>query len=324
VARLVLAFAAAAVATAALIPAVLSALRHRQILDSPNDRSSHSVPTPRGAGFAQVVGVTTALAVTWCIPFAGPVAAVGFSVIGMADDLRPRRASLRLALQLAVAILAVALLIGGGDRGPTLTATLGVISVVWLLYVVNATNFMDGINGISIAHGVLFGAAYAAILWHSGRADWSVLAVAVAGASLAVSPWNWGRSARIFLGDSGSYLLGGSVGILALAAWFDGTSVLIVIGPVAIYVADTLATLASRALRRESLTTAHRDHVYQQLVRGGWSHPRTAGTVVAFSTVCAVIAVLQQQGLFAAWAAGTLLCVVVACYLVLPRTVSVA
>ena len=323
-ARLAATLAVSALLTLALVPVVLVVLHRRSIVDSPNERSSHLVPTPRGAGFAQAVGLAVALAVTWVAPVAAPVAALGFSAIGMADDLRPRRAALRLVLQGGVAVVVVVLLYNGGDRGLVSAALLAVVSVVWLLYIVNATNFMDGVNGISIAHGVVFGLAYAAILWNAGAADWSLLAVALVGVSLAVFPWNWGRSARVFLGDSGSYLLGGSVGALALAACLTGAGVIVALAPVAVYLADTLSTLIWRAGRREPLMTAHRDHVYQRLVRRGWTHPQTALTVVGFSAGCAVVALLLQRGSVSAWVALILLAGVVAVYLALPRMVRAA
>jgi len=133
-------------------------------------------------------------------------------------------------------------------------------------------------------------------LWRADITEWVSLAAALIGVSLAVLPWNWGKTARIFLGDSGSYLLGISISILMIVTWLLGPGLLIALAPVSIYLVDTGSTLIQRVIRRESLTVAHRDHVYQRLVRSGWSHPKTAVFVACFSTFVGLIALALEQG----------------------------
>ena len=276
-------------------PIAASILRKRGYLDDPNERSSHVIPTPRGAGIAQIVGVTGALAVAGGIPVSGMFAIAGYSILGAADDFKPRPPSVRLVLQVLIGLAAVLLAFNSQNAPSWNPFLLGVVGVLMLLGMVNASNFMDGINGISLAHGIIFGFAYSVILWQASVADWVPLGAILAGISIAVLPWNWGKSAKIFLGDSGSYLMGASVALLILATGLLGPGFLVALAPVTIYLADTCSTVLRRAWRNESLTIAHRDHVYQQLIREGWSHPHSAIYVASCSVIACLIALALQQ-----------------------------
>lgn len=305
--------------TTVAVPITLKILRSRGYLDRPNERSSHAVATPRGAGLAQIVGSAGALASSGWLPLSGLVALVGFSALGAADDVKPRPPILRLILQSTIAIAAVALALSSWKSNELPLLLIGAIAVLVFVGMVNITNFMDGINGISVLHGVIFGSAYGSILWRAGLPAWVTLGATLAGVSLAVLPWNWGRTARIFLGDSGSYLLGASVSLLFLSTWLLGPGLLIAVAPITIYLADTGSTLIHRISRHESITIAHRDHIYQRLIRSGWSHPRTALFVAAFSTVTSAIALALQQGTLSPQVGLLLLFAVVGTYLVSPR-----
>lgn len=305
------------------IPIILKILRRLGSIDQPNERSSHVVPTPRGAGFAQAVGGGAALASSGGLPLSGLVALAGFGAVGAVDDLRAQPPLLRLALQCGVAIAAVALAMSSWNTAEWPVLVVAPIAVVTFVGLVNATNFMDGINGLSVAHGVIFGIVYGVILWRAGLPQWTVLAATMAGVSLAVLPWNWGPLAKIFLGDSGSYLLGASVALLLLTTWFLGPGPLVAVAPVTIYVVDTFSTLIRRFWRHESLTSAHREHVYQRLVRSGWSHPRTALFVAAFSLLAGTNALAVQYGVFSSLMGVLLLVALSVAYLAYPSFVNV-
>ena len=145
-------------------------------------------------------------------------------------------------------------------------------------------------NGISGLHAVLFGGVYWLLL--GGDLVWAALAASLAGAALAFLPWNWGRHARVFLGDSGSYLIGSLVGLLALATLVRSGSVLMALAPVSIYLVDVVVTVFLRVKRGRPLMTAHRDHVYQRLVDAGLAHSTVSVMVAGFSSVACVIALL--------------------------------
>jgi Fuc2NAc and GlcNAc transferase len=257
----------------------------RGIVDVPNARSSHVTPTPRGGGIAIVLVSTAAfLALGWRGLLGGQlllalvVGGVAVAAVGFADDHRPLRSSIRLAVHLGAAIWAVACL-GGlpplrvGAHVLQLGWAGQVIAVLAIVWTLNLFNFMDGIDGIAGSEAVFVTLA-AAWLTAAGpeaaglRAVDLVLAAATAGFLL----WNW-PPAKIFLGDVGSGYLGYMIAVLALAAGHDN--------PVAIWVwlilggaffADATATLARRVLRRERVYEAHRSHAYQWLARRWGSH----------------------------------------------------
>lgn len=309
-----------AVVTAALVPLTIRFLRARRVLDVPNQRSSHVIPTPRGAGLAQIPGFAVVLLLAGSAPVAAWLVPLGFSLLGALDDLRSLGAPRRLALQIVVGVLGSLVVVGelDGLARHLPEFLIGAVILATLIYAVNATNFMDGINGISVAHGVVFSLAYGMILWSAGAEQWLVAPAALLAVSIAVMPWNWGKQARVFLGDSGSYLLGASTGLLMAATWGLGVSLVVAVAPFAIYTIDTAATLISRALRRQPLMTAHREHVYQRLVQQGWSHPRTAVTVALFSSMTAGAGLLVQARVIPTLAGVAAIALLCLSYLLLP------
>jgi UDP-N-acetylmuramyl pentapeptide phosphotransferase/UDP-N-acetylglucosamine-1-phosphate transferase len=186
----------------------------------------------------------------------------------------------------------------------------------------NAVNFMDGINGITALHALVWGVLFSVVLRSGSSIELVALALALAGAATAFLPWNL-VAARAFLGDSGSYLVGGVVGLLSLNALIVAGPV-VALCPLAIYAADTGSTLLRRLMRRAPLAQAHHEHTYQRLVDLGWSHLQTAALVVAATAVCSALALLARGGpppLQAACAALTVgLCVG---YLAIPSVVQI-
>jgi UDP-N-acetylmuramyl pentapeptide phosphotransferase/UDP-N-acetylglucosamine-1-phosphate transferase len=129
---------------------------------------------------------------------------------------------------------------------------------------VNAVNFMDGINGITSLTMVVWGVTALAVGYADNSAALVALGGATAGAAIGFLPYN-APSARMFLGDVGSYLFGGLVGCGIQLGWADGASVAVLAAPLSLYAADTGSALLRRAMRGERLTDAHREHVYQRL-----------------------------------------------------------
>ena len=257
------------------------ALRQRAILDHPNERSSHSVPTPRGAGLA-VVGALLAGWLALALIYAGGGlwlilgAGAALAAFSWLDDLRTLSVGPRLAVQ------AGAIAAGLFSLSPDALVFQGTLPLVldrllagllWLWFV-NLYNFMDGIDGITgvetatIAGGmVVLGAAIGTTPILAGFA---LIALAAGAAFL---PWNW-HPARIFLGDVGSVPLGFLVGWLLLALAASGQWPAALILP-AYYLGDATLTLARRAARGDAVWRAHREHAYQRSVQGGRSHDAT-------------------------------------------------
>lgn len=266
--------------TLAACPVVLRAIRHR-IVDHPGDRSSHDRATPRGGGLAVALGAVTALLVAsemgrWSVSVS--VIAGAFALLGFIDDVRPLPAFVRLGAQFLIASAAVPLLLFDLS-GPTAWQFLFTCGVVlWLVSYVNAFNFMDGINGIAAAQVMVAGMAW----WAIGRSE-NIDALATGGliiacCAAAFGPFNYPR-ARMFLGDVGSYFLGAWLAVLVVVGLRSELPIEAVLGPVTIALADTMFTIVRRLRAGATWYEPHREHVYQRLVRAGWSHTVTTAFV---------------------------------------------
>ena len=256
----------------ALQPILIHWLRQRELMDVPNQRSSHTEPTPRGGGLALMIAFGAGLLVAqvgaegWLL-FAGCLV---LSAIGLTDDFVGVDAKVRL----------LSLLLVGAVAGPLLAPQLPLVFAVlamalWTAAYVNAFNFMDGINGISALSAGVAGAAYIGMGRSFDSASLVVLGAAILGAALSFLPFNLFK-ARVFLGDVGSYGLGFAIAGCAWIAWTAGTPLLLALSPTLVYLADTGATLLRRTRAHAPLLEAHREHTYQRLASAGRSHTQVA------------------------------------------------
>lgn len=276
------------------------------VLDIPNARSSHQEPTIRGMGLTTAVALPVALLVAIMLPqgnvSAGQaqstllvilIVAVCAAFIGWIEDLRGIKIVLRAILQLGVGLLATAA-VAIIDPSPQQLWWIPLGSIAVAAYI-NVANFMDGINGISGSHGFLVGGFYA----YAGVVTdhlWLVYAgVAIAGAFLAFLPWNLSRN-KVFMGDVGSYLLGASIAVTAMAAFLAGVPVEYIFSPVLIYLVDTFVTLLRRLIARERWYASHRQHVYQRLNIVGLSHVQASGIVCLATVLVSVLGIWAVQG----------------------------
>ncbi|MGE0723740.1 MAG: glycosyltransferase family 4 protein [Alphaproteobacteria bacterium] len=282
-------------------------LSRRAILDRPNDRSSHTVPTPRGGGIGLVAVLLPAWAAVALVD-GGPawrwVALAGaalLAAVSWRDDRASLPARLRLAAQFAAVIPAALLLPGPVLQGwapPWLDLAVAVLAWVWFT---NLYNFMDGIDGITGVETVAIGLGIALVAALPGD---GALGLALASAGLAFLAWNW-HPARVFLGDVGSvpigYLLGGL--LLALAA--EGRWAPALILPL-YYLADATLTLGRRLLRGVPVWQAHREHLYQRAVQRGLRHDAVALRIAIADVALIACAVWSLAMPFAALAVAAL------------------
>ena len=274
----------------------LGYLKQRAILDHPNARSSHTIPTPRGGGLA----VSTVLIAAWAVlALTGfgnlpqilslCAAAFGLAVLSWWDDLRPLPASLRLVGQ-AVAV-GIALIYNsyeasyfGGFLPPWLDTVAAGILWIWFL---NLFNFMDGIDGMAGIEVVTVSAigALLAITSMPEPGDW-VAPLVMAAATLGFLIWNW-PPAQIFMGDAGSGFLGLALGTLLLqAAWTDGRLFWSWLILLAVFETDATVTLLRRLVRRvPHFWRAHRQHAYQRATTL-WGGHRPVTIAVGVINVC--------------------------------------
>ncbi|MCL5668816.1 MAG: glycosyltransferase family 4 protein [Gammaproteobacteria bacterium] len=277
---------------------------HYVLLDVPNERSAHSVPTPRGGGIAIAAAffLSLALLLWWgVLPRAAGMALLGggllVAVIGAWDDRRHVAPQWRL---LAHALAALWALFWLGKDLSLLTAALTLAAIVWLI---NLYNFMDGIDGLAGAQALCAGLAGGALLWLSGEPGLAMASLALAMSSAGFLVWNW-PPAKIFMGDAGSGLLGYSFAVLALASIQSGALSapiwLILLAP---FVLDATLTLLRRVLRGERWYQAHATHLYQRMTQAGYSHKQvtTAVILLNITLLWGLAAWLWRHAEFAAW-----------------------
>lgn len=288
-----LACAVAGVLVSAFLPFLaVPVLRKIQVIDVETERSSHRGVALRGLGVAPWGGVAVAFACTllsspsesWHPVFAmGAALAIG--LVGFTEDLVGLSIRVRAGLQLLVGVLlsaAVGLLENGG-----ILAVL-VFGAFFVAYV-NVTNFMDGINGISGIHGVVVGISFAAVGLFEDVGWLVMLGVLIAGAFGAFIVWNVGSELR-FLGDVGSYLLGGIVAATVIAAYSVGVPLWALVSPLLLYISDSAYTLLRRLASRKRWYEAHREHVYQRLAASpGLGHITVAALYGVMAAVLAIV-----------------------------------
>lgn len=283
-----------------------------RLLDHPNERSLHHVPTARTGGVA-VIG-SAALGFVLIVLFGEDLGlhAIHLWILGATavlagvsfyDDRWGLPPLLRLCLQM---IAAIALVVGEGLVLDSIRLPFGghlslgpagpPASVLFLVWMANLYNFMDGMDGFAGGMTMLGFAFLAYFGWHSGHQFIFVtallLSVGAAGFLLHNFP-----PARIFMGDVGSVPIGFLSGALALLGCregrFDMWVPLILFSP---FVVDATMTLMRRVARQEKVWEAHRTHYYQRLVLAGWGHRRTVLAEYGLMMVCGALAVMYDRG----------------------------
>jgi Fuc2NAc and GlcNAc transferase len=276
---------------------VLGFLRARSVLDVPNERSSHSTPTPRGGGLAFVAvilaGILIGVAAGWVrgavaialVPSAGAI-----GLVGWIDDRRGLPAQFRLLVHLVAAVWVVycfgpAASLELGPLSLSLGPAAGIVSVLGLVWLSNLFNFMDGIDGIAGGEAASVAVVAALLCLRAGDAEPAWLFLLVAAAVAGFLPWNW-APARVFMGDTGSVVLGFLLGALALLAnQRDDIPALGSALLLGVFLLDATLTLVRRIVRRERWTAAHRSHAYQRAAQAGESHARVSGAVIAINVL---------------------------------------
>jgi len=299
--------AAAAVVSAAAVRGLARWADRRGLRDLPNHRSSHVRPIPRIGGVVIVVATTLA-AVLAGIMFPAASTAIaaallpGLAVAGvsLADDLRGVSIGLRFGVHAAAAAAVTAWL------GPLPAVELGSfgslelgrlawpLTLLWIVGLTNAFNFMDGIDGIAGVTAVIAASALAVAGLVCGAPAVAVVAAALAAAATGFLGSNW-QPAAIFMGDVGSTFIGFLLAVLPLAAGRPLAAALIAVVAAAAwpFIFDTAFTLVRRLARRENVLEAHRTHLYQRLVAAGLSHATVASLYGGLSLAGGILAVIS-------------------------------
>lgn len=256
----------------------------KSLMDIPNKRSSHSVPTPRGGGVAIVASFLSALLILRGLDLMSVATLYGLvgggllvALIGFADDHGHIAARWRLLGHFAASIWALYWL-GGSPRVTLFGATLdpgwigNILFVLYLVWMLNLYNFMDGIDGLASAEAISVCLGMFIVYWFGANLElaWGPLALVAAVAGFLC--WNY-PPAKIFMGDAGSGFLGVVLAGMSIDAASKSPELLwcwlIMLG---VFIVDATWTLMRRLLRGEKVYEAHRSHGYQYASRKHRSH----------------------------------------------------
>jgi len=248
------------------------------VIDIPNNRSSHSIPTPRGGGIAVIISLLCGMLYFYFNNqldsklFWSLILGIPLSIIGFIDDIYNLKPGIRFSIQFITAISG--LLVLGGIKNlafgfftinSLLLIPLSIIAIIWCI---NLFNFLDGIDGY-IGMEIIFIGLAVFLLTNN------IIGLLIVAAILGFLILNW-QPAKIFMGDVGSTYLGYTVAIIAI--YFNNNDSIPIINFLiltSVFWLDATITLLRRIRNKENLSQAHRKHAYQRIVQAGWSHQKT-------------------------------------------------
>ncbi|MGH2888171.1 MAG: glycosyltransferase family 4 protein, partial [Solirubrobacteraceae bacterium] len=314
----VLSFVVAVAVSAALTPLAARLARRVGAVDLPRDRGLAVRETPLLGGLAILAGVLVAAAVWMPAEITlshvahgrpgsgGTVQMWGviggaclIALIGAIDDIRPLRPAAKLLGQIAAAVMAVefgavvtdvTLPFVGALQFPN---TGGVLTVIWLVGMMNVVNFSDGIDGLAAGMCTIDGVAFAIIAVDLGVHGAVVLAALTAGAALGFLFHNF-YPASVFMGDAGANLLGYLLGVVAVVGSLKTNALVALVGPLmilAIPFLDTGFVVAKRLKYKRKPWSADANHFHHRMARIGFSQRKTVAYLYSWSLLMAGLAV---------------------------------
>jgi len=301
---LILSFLTAFALTYFTLPSIISIARAKRLCDEPNDRSSHQESTPSLGGVGIFAG--SVFSVMLWTPFQNFVnlqyilcALIIIFFIGAKDDISPVSASTKILGQFLAAAIVVFksdILLHGfygvfGIQDPGWMVSV-LLTIFTILVIINAFNLIDGINGLAGTIGLLITIVLGAWYVLVDHFEYALIAFAIAGAVLAFLKYNY-SPAKIFMGDTGSLLLGLVLSVLIIkfidlnsqleaghAYKFEAIPV-VAIGILIIPLFDTLRVFTTRALRGQSPFRPDRRHIHHLLVDYGFTHMKATTSLAA-------------------------------------------
>ena len=300
------------VITAVLVDLMVILAARFRLVDLPNRRSAHSLPTARGGGVAIVLlSFIASLVVIVRWPSLGSRVLLGLVLpsvviagVGLIDDIRPLRPLLRLVFQLVVAA-GMTLVLGPltevslpGREAMSFDVLGWPLTILWIVGMINAFNFMDGSDGMAALAAVVVGVSTAVLGFETRSLAVMLLAAFAAAAAGGFLVFNW-PPARVFMGDVGSGYLGTMVAGLPLL--FAPAERVTLFVPAILclwpYVFDPFLSVLRRVWNRQNPLKPHREFLFHRLIRSGVSHGKTAVLYAGLSAAGGAIglAMLDQQ-----------------------------
>jgi UDP-GlcNAc:undecaprenyl-phosphate/decaprenyl-phosphate GlcNAc-1-phosphate transferase len=289
---------------AVLTPLAARLARSIGALDKPRDRGLAIKETPTLGGLAILAGVLVAGAI-W-LPSSGTtesilLGAVAITAVGAVDDVFDLPPWLKLLGQIGAAVIAVT---GGVSLKEVTLPFFGhlafpnegrVLTVIWLVGLMNVVNFSDGVDGLAAGLCAIDGVAFAVIIFDlpNVQHSYATLAALTAGASLGFLGHNF-PPARVFMGDSGANLLGYLLGIVTIGGTLKSTAVVALVVPLVILAVpflDSGFVIAKRLKDRRKPWLADANHFHHRMARIGFSQRRTLAYLYGWTLLLAGLAV---------------------------------
>lgn len=271
----------------------------KSIIDIPNHRSSHTIPTPRGGGLA-IALVWFVFLIVWFVLgrleqnlFLALLSGIIIAIVSFLDDLKGLSPKIRFISQAISSILGLYFLKGLqiidlGFFSTEISLWSNIIIVIAMIWMINLFNFLDGIDGYLGMEGVY-------IFFMLFLITGNFIVLAFASIILGFLFWNWPR-AKIFCGDVGSTLIGYTIVIFMI--YFQNRNQLSILIPIAIsslFWVDASITLYRRWRNKEKLSEAHKKHAYQRLVSSGMSHKQVLYIGIGINVLIGIVAFLTYK-----------------------------
>ena len=294
------------------MPLVIKMMNRLHILDHPNHRTSHELPVPTCGGIGVFMGLIPVLA--YIIYFsqsydmmAITLAVVTLMVTGVIDDISELPAKPKFIIQ----FLAAALVVNAGVRLHSLHGLFGIyyIAPVWqyvvslfiIVGVTNATNLLDGIDGLAGGIGFIISMSLGVLLFSAGEMAFAMLGFGLAGSLLGFLYFNF-NPAKIFMGDTGSLIVGFIIICLGIRLSLQDSVIinslvierptLLIIGLFILPVYDTLRIFLERMLKGTSPFSPDTNHIHHLLIKTGFNHARSSQILYAGQVSILLTAIL--------------------------------
>jgi len=338
------AFVVAVVVSALLTPLIRHLSYRLGIYDLPDERKVHVRQVPRTGGVAIVlaflapivgIGLTEAgigEEIYRNSPYVFGMIVGGLMImgVGLADDLRGLGAKRKLLLQILAATVAYA----AGFRIDAVSLPLGdlldmgifsyVVTVIWIVGIVNAMNLIDGLDGLAAGIGLFVLILNVVQGWYYGSVLVCMLSASLAGAIVGFLFYNF-NPASIFMGDSGSMLIGYVLALGAINSGQKSSTTVALLTPIVamgVPIMDTMFSMVRRFLERRSMFSPDRGHIHHRLLEMGLTHRRVVLVLYGFSVLLVLAASLLQFG--RKWQVGFALLTLVAVLFAFARIVGFA
>ena len=299
------------VVAAAVTPAAIKIAPKIGAMDIPKDeRRMHKKPMPRFGGIAIYLGIMAALAV-FALKDKGITSVMtGCTLIymlGLIDDLKDLKPLVKLCGQIVCATVVYIM----GVRIEFITNYFGpgnmafgdvacfIITVLWLIAITNAVNLIDGLDGLAAGIAAISALCIGYVAYIHGQYVPTLAMMAIAGAALGFLPYNF-NPAKIFMGDSGSELLGFSIAAVSILGTVKSATIVVVIIPALVLglpIFDTVMAIFRRLAKHQSIGTADKDHLHHRIMKAGFGQKRAVMILYCISGIMGIVAVLYSRGL---------------------------